>query len=208
MSNKIKWIILIVVILFLILIPFSIFNNSIENWTNYFLNSSPPKLVLGLVIGGLLAIDILAPVPSSIISTASGYFLGFIMGTLISLTGMTISCIIGYILGSKFGNPISKKFVGDLEINKLEKLQNKYGNWIIIISRAVPVMSEASIFMAGIGHMPLNRFVLLILLSNLGISLVYTGIGAYAAHINSFLMAFAGSIIFPAIVMAYLKFKT
>ena len=86
MSSKIKWIFLIFIIILLILIPFFIFNYTIENWTNYFLNSSPPKLLLSIVIGGLLAIDIIAPVPSSIISTASGYF-----------------------LGSKFDNPISKK---------------------------------------------------------------------------------------------------
>lgn len=206
--NKIKWLFFVFSIFLIILIPFFILGPSIENWTNYFLNSSPPKLLVGIIIGGLLSIDIFVPIPSSIVSTAGGYFLGFMIGTLVSLTGMTLSCIIGYWLGANFGNPISERLVGSTELLKLENLQNKYGSWIIVISRAVPVLADASILVAGIGHMPLNRFILLILLSNLGISLAYAAIGAYSAHINSFLMAFAGAIILPCIVMAILKIKS
>lgn len=207
MKNSIKWILLTLIILSVLLIPSILFNDSIENWTSYFLNSSPSKPLLGIVIGGLLSIDILAPVPSSIVSTAGGYFLGFIPGILVSLAGMTISCVIGYILGAKFGNPLSEKIVGSKELLKLEKLQNRYGDWIIIISRAVPVLAETSVLVAGMGRMPLNRFILLILTSNLGISIAYAGIGAYSAHINSFLLAFAGAVILPAATMFILKIR-
>ncbi|MDI6724417.1 MAG: VTT domain-containing protein [Methanobacterium sp.] len=208
MKSRFKWALLAIVILLIILIPFFLFNDSVETWIDYFFNSSPPKLLVGIAIGGLLSIDILAPVPSSVVSTAGGYFLGFISGTLISLAGMTVSCIIGYWLGKKFGTPISERLVGPKELSKLEKLQKKYGDWIIIISRAVPVLAEASVIVAGIGGMPLNRFILLILLSNLGISLVYAAIGDYSAHINSFLLAFAGAVILPTITMTILKLKS
>jgi len=208
MQGKIKWTFLILSILLLILIPFLSFSESIENWINHFLGSSPSQLLVGLMVVGLLSVDILAPIPSSIVSTAGGYFLGFIFGTLISLAGMSISCIIGYWLGAKFGNPISEKLVGKHELLKLEKLQNKYGDWIIIISRAVPVLAEASVLAAGIGRMPINRFILLILLSNSGISLAYAAIGAYSAQVNSFLLAFAGAVILLFIVILILKLKS
>lgn len=207
MKSRFKWALFAIAILLIILIPFFLFSDSVETWIDYFFNSSPPKLLVGIAIGGLLSIDILAPVPSSVISTAGGYFLGFISGTLISLAGMTVSCIIGYWLGKKFGTPISERLVGPKELSKLEKLQKKYGDWIIIILRAVPVLAEASVLVAGIGGMPLNRFILLILLSNLGISLVYAAIGAYSSHVNSFLLAFAGAVTLPAITMAILKLK-
>jgi uncharacterized membrane protein YdjX (TVP38/TMEM64 family) len=160
-----------------------------------------------MIIGGLLSIDILVPVPSSIVSTAGGYFLGFTWGIIVSTAGMTISCIIGYILGSKIGTPISEWLVGTNELLRLEKLQNKYGDWIIILSRAVPVLAEASILTAGIGRMPLKSFILLVLLSNLGISIVYSFIGAYSEYINSFLLALVGAIILPGAAMAIFKIK-
>ena len=70
--------------------------------------------------------------------------------------------------------PISKRLLGANELLRLEKIQNKYGDWIIILSRAVPVLAETSILTAGIGRMPFRRFILLVLLSNLGISIVYS----------------------------------
>ena len=207
MQSRLKWALLSLVILLVIIIPFLLLGESIETWTNYILRSSSPKLLIGMIIGGLLSIDILAPVPSSIVSTAGGYFLGFTWGIIVSTAGMTISCIIGYVLGSKIGTPISEWLVGTNELLRLEKLQNKYGDWIIILSRAVPVLAEASILTAGIGRMPLKRFILLVLLSNLGISIAYSFIGAYSEYINSFLLAFVGAIILPGAAMAIFKIK-
>jgi uncharacterized membrane protein YdjX (TVP38/TMEM64 family) len=207
MQSKLKWALLSLVILLIILIPFLLLGESIETWTNYLLRSSSPKLLIGMIIGGLLSIDILAPIPSSIVSTAGGYFLGFKWGIIVSTAGMTISCIIGYLLGAKIGTPISKWFVGTNELLRLEKLQNKYGDWIVILSRAVPVLAEASVLIAGIGRMHIKRFILLILLSNLGISIVYSFIGAYSGYINSFLLAFAGAILLPSTAMAIFKIK-
>ena len=202
---RIKWILLTIAIITLLLIPFILFGDSLDNWTNSFFQSEPSKLIASIVIGSLLSIDIVAPVPSSILSTAGGYFLGFIGGTFISLIGMTISCLIGYWIGDKFGRPAAERFADSKEISRFESLQKKYGDWIIIISRSVPVLAETSVLFAGIGHMKFNRFMLMAIISNLGISVVYAAVGAYSAHINSFLFAFAAAILFPGIMIVILK---
>ncbi len=202
---KIRWVLLTAAILTLLLIPFILFGGSLESWTGYFFQSSPSRLAVGLIIGTLLSIDILAPIPSSIVSTAGGYFLGFIGGTLISLIGMTISCLVGYWIGARFGRAAAKRFVDHEEISKFESLQKKYGDWVIIISRSIPLLAETSVILAGIGRISIGRFLLLTIMSNLGISMVYAAVGAYSAHINSFLFAFAGSILLP--VMVILKNK-
>ena len=203
----IKWMLLTVIILILLLIPFVLFGDSLDNWTNSFFQSGPSKLIASIVIGSLLSIDIVAPIPSSILSTAGGYFLGFIGGTLISLVSMTISCLIGYWIGAKFGRPAALRFIDTKEISRFESLQKKYGNWILIISRSVPLLAETSVLFAGIGRMKFNRFISMIIISNLGISMVYAGVGAYSAHINSFLLAFAAAILFPGIMIVILKNK-
>jgi uncharacterized membrane protein YdjX (TVP38/TMEM64 family) len=203
----IKWILLTAAIFILLLIPFVLFGDSLDNWTNSFFQSEPSKLITSLVIGSLLSIDIIAPVPSSILSTAGGYFLGFIGGTLISLVGMTISCLIGYWIGAKFGRPAALRFVDTKEISGFESLQKKYGDWIIIVSRSVPILAETSVLFAGIGRMKISRFISMITISNLSISMVYAAVGAYSAHINSFLLAFAAAIIFPGVMIVILKNK-
>ena len=203
----IKWMLLTVIILILLLIPFVLFGDSLDNWTNSFFQSGPSKLFASIVIGSLLSIDIVAPIPSSIVSTAGGYFLGFIGGTLISLVGMTISCLIGYWIGAKFGRPAALRFVDTREISRFESLQKKYGDWIIIISRSIPVLAETSILFAGIGSIKFSRFISMVTISNLGISMAYAAVGAYSAHINSFLLAFAAAIIFPGVMIVILKNK-
>lgn len=204
---KFRLILLAVTVIILLLIPFVLFGDSLENWTNNFFQSMPTNLIASIVIGFLLSIDIVAPIPSSIVSTAGGYFLGFIGGTIISFTGMTISCLIGYWIGTRFGRPVAFRFADPKEISRFESLQKKYGDWILIFSRSVPLLAETSVLFAGIGCMKFTRFILMVTLSNLGISMVYAAAGAYSAHINSFLLAFAAAIIFPGVMIVILKNK-
>jgi hypothetical protein len=49
--------------------------------------------------------------------------------------------------------------------------------------------------------MPLYQYLLLSTLSNLGISAVYAAVGALSATVNSFLLAFSGSILVPLMAM-------
>ena len=188
------------------IVPFIIFGEHVDAWTTQLIEG--PRQHPGLVsaiLGGLLSSDILLPVPSSIVSTACGLLLGFITGTLVSLTGMVTSCIIGYSLAATFGRPFVSRMVGDASMQQFETLRKRYGQWVIILARPVPVLAEISVLFAGVGKMPFGRFLLLSTLSNLGISLVYAAIGAYAADLNAFFLAVAGSMLLPGIGMLCMR---
>jgi len=95
--NANRWLLLCIAILAVILIPFFLFGDRIETWTDSFLRAASDQSVLvAIVLGLLLASDILLPVPSSMVSTAAGFFLGFMGGMITSLIGMTVSCIAGF----------------------------------------------------------------------------------------------------------------
>ena len=55
--------------------------------------------------------------------------------------------------------------------------------------------------MTGMGQMNAMRFFVMTTLANLGISATYAAIGAWAAHLESFLLAFAAALILPGIAM-------
>lgn len=204
--NTYRWLLLCTAILAIILIPFFLFGDRIETWTdNFLLSASDQSGWIAMVLGSLLASDILLPVPSSMVSTAAGFFLGFMGGVFTSLAGMTVCCISGFLLGAKFGRPIACRLVGNNELKRLEKMSHRFGDWVIVVSRPVPVLAEASVLFAGISRMPAYRFLLLSTLSNFGISAVYAAVGAFSATINSFLLAFAGSILVPSIAMVIMK---
>lgn len=197
-----RWLFLCTGVFLAILVPFGLFEDQIETWTDSFLQSASHQTgLVAVVLSSLLAADILIPTPSSVVSTAAGFFLGFVGGTIASLTGMTVSCIVGYWIGAKFGRPVANRVVGNNELKRLENMSHRFGDWVIVVSRPVPMLAEASVLFAGISRMPLYRFLLLSTLSNLGISAAYAAVGAFSATVNSFLLAFAGAILVPLVAM-------
>jgi uncharacterized membrane protein YdjX (TVP38/TMEM64 family) len=190
------------VILAVILIPFFVFGHKIEAWTSTLMEENTvARPMAALLLGGLLASDILMPIPSSLASTACGYLLGIVLGTLVSFIGMTISSIAGYWLGRKPGSFAFSKSMGEREARKLSDLNKKFGRWLIVIARPVPVLAEASVFFAGVSHMPFKTFMVLVSLSNLGISAVYAVVGSLSADMNTFMIAFGASMGLPLVFM-------
>jgi len=201
-NSSIRWIVITVIAVALIIVPFLIYGERIDAWTKQLVESSQYNTgIIALILGSLLGSDILLPIPSSIVSTACGMLLGIVIGTLVSLIGMTLSCIIGYFLAAKLGQPFVTRMVGKGSMKHFSKLQNRYGNWVVVITRPVPVLAEIAVLAAGLGGIPFGRFMLLSTLSNLGISIVYATVGAYSANLNSFLIAIAGAMLLPGIGM-------
>lgn len=181
-----------------ILIPFALWGERIEAWAASFVSSGAGWWQAAAVFSALLASDIVLPVPSSLISTAAGALLGFAGGVACSWLGMTAGCLFGYLLGRR--SP-AEKLLGEAESAKVMEARAKYGDWVLIVFRAVPVLAEASVFVAGLARMPFRRFAWITGLSNLGISAVYAAAGAFAARRESFLLAFTAAVLIPAAAM-------
>ena len=187
-----------------IIVPFILFGSHIDAWTIAFMEGPRQHPVtVAITLGGVLASDILLPVPSSIVSTGCGLFLGFLWGTMVSWIGMILSCAVGYILAAQLGRPFVARMVGPTSMTHFETLRARYGHWIIVLARPVPVIAEMSVLFAGLGRMPPWRFFLLSTLSNLGISVVYAAIGAFSVAQQAFLPAIAGSLLLPGIGMLW-----
>ncbi|MDA3799983.1 MAG: VTT domain-containing protein [Kiritimatiellae bacterium] len=204
--TKYKWIILVAGILILIIIPFCLWGERIDDFVKICIDrGSAHPLKIGALLVALLAGDIVLPTPSSLISTGCGALLGFYGGMLASFVGMTISCISGYIIGRYAAEHFVKKLMGESNMQTLIKLSGKYGRWCVLVTRAVPVLAEASVLFAGLGKEKFSEFLLVTSMSNLVISGVYAYIGSYATSMNSFLIVFVGGITVPGIVMLTLQ---
>ena len=201
MRPVVRWVLLCCLALALILIPFALYEEAITAWARNYVESDRPKTAVALMIAALLASDILLPVPSSLIATASGYLLGLIPGAAVTWAGMTLGALLGYGLGRKPARAFTRRFVGDAELARASAAQAKWGDWAVVACRSVPVLAEASVVFAGVAGMPLPRFLLLSGLSNLAIAVVYAMVGAYAMRANSFLLAFFGAVALPGLAL-------
>ena len=178
------------------------------SWTDGFIDGARARpFATALVLGGLLAGDILLPVPSSIVSTACGMLLGLLPGLVVSFAGMTVSSFAGYAIGRWGCRRLLERFLGGAEAARFDEWNRRFGDWAVVACRPIPVLAEASVLVAGAGRMSLARFVPMVSLSNLAVSAVYAMAGVWSARLNSFLIAFVLSIAVPGAVKLLLARK-
>lgn len=183
-------------VLALILIPWILWEDPFNNLAASLVADHRGAWWLPPALAALLAGDVFLPIPSSILSTASGVLLGFFAGAITNTIGMTLGCLLGYRAGR------AARAVAD---PRLPELWARYGDSTLILTRAVPVLAEAAVLFAGISAMPFRRFLWLTTLANAGIGSLYAAVGAFAMEWNSFLGAFFGSIAVPALAQAIMR---
>ena len=177
-------------------------------WISDFIQFASDRPVLtATFLSLILASDILLPIPANETNVAAGFILGFYWGFLVGLIGRSLSCIIGYWIGIKFARPVTRRFVSDKELKRLEKLYDRFGDWVVIILRTVPVLAEVSVLFAGMSKMPAFRFYLYTTLTNFCVSIVFSFVGAWSATFNSILLALGISVLIPLTIMLILRSK-
>jgi membrane protein DedA with SNARE-associated domain len=108
------------------------------------------------------------PIPSEVVMPLAGYIsssgrlylpLVIVIGTLGSLLGSLVDYLIGYKLGFPFLRKYGKYLMlNQKRLDEAVALFSKYGALIVLISRFVPVLRTVISFPAGIGKMPILKF--------------------------------------------------
>ncbi len=192
------WTVLGGLLLAAILVPFFLWEERLGAATAAFLQMPHSRGLIAVALVGLLAADIVLPVPSSLVNITAGSVLGLWGGTAVSWAGLMMSAVAGYLIGQGASGTALRRLVGNNE-GRVARATASYGHWGLVVCRGVPVLAEASVVLAGFNHMPFRRFLAVCALSNLGIAAAYSVIGAYAVDTGSFLLAFAGALCVPAL---------
>lgn len=200
-GTALRWSLLALSLLVLILVPFVIYEESIRDALDGLLQSGKSRLLLAGVIALALASDVFTPVPSSLIATASGTLLGLMPGAACTWMGMQAGALLGYGVGRTAGAGAVRRLVSDSELQRAARSHRRWGGVSLIVARAVPVLAESSVVLAGTVRMEPFRFFWLTGLSNAVIAAVYAAIGAFALEAQAFLFAFLGSVLIPGAVM-------
>jgi uncharacterized membrane protein YdjX (TVP38/TMEM64 family) len=164
----------ILLLLGLILIPFFLFGPGIEARAAALSASAQSAIAYGG--GALLALDIVLPVPSSLLATAIGAALGPWLGTLVNAAGLSLGCAAGLLLG-RSGAPLSRRILGQGLFQRFAAASARHGTVLILVCRAVPVLGEASIVAAGAGRMPFAPALAAAAAANFVIGAVYAFAG-------------------------------
>lgn len=163
--------------------------------------------VPALFIIALLIADILIPVPSSIVMIISGMLFGGFLGGLIALTGSLAGSLINFQMSRILGQTKIKRWLGEKEYNTLSKVMQKYGAYIVIFTRMVPLATESVSAIAGISNMKFARFILMNIVGFLPIVFFYSYSGAiYKEEPSSIFIVLVIGFLVPVLIW-YLLLK-
>lgn len=128
-----------------------------DRWLSATDQSAP---VFALTGGGLLVLDVIAPVPSSIVITLLGGRLGWLVGWLVAWGGLTA----GHLLGYGIGRLWPARFAPDAPDAPTLA--------VLVISRPVPILAEAAAIAAGAARTPFGHVALAVAAGNV----IYAGV--------------------------------
>jgi len=167
----------------------------IEDWLIQAKELSP--LYVGSIVALLLFADLFIAIPTLTITILAGFFLGHTYGATAALIGTMLAGIIGYAVSSYYGSGIMAFLIKD-EKKRREAISafDKGGFAMILLSRAVPILPEATACLAGMTNMRFRKFMFAWSVS----TIPYVLIATYAGSISS--VSDPKPAIFSAIIMS------
>jgi uncharacterized membrane protein YdjX (TVP38/TMEM64 family) len=125
--------------------------------------------------------------------------LGILAGTAASWLGMTLGAAIGFVVARTCGRPLAERFSSIDDLQRMDVLAMRYGAWILVVTRALPVLAEAAVLFLGATRLSWRQFLPAVILSNLGIAAVYSVLGHFARSQGELPLALAASIALPVL---------
>lgn len=196
--NELFRIVLVVALCLLVpVLPFLGFGSTFDARAIAWLDQSVSQAAAVGIVVGLLSGDVLLPVPSSALSMLAGVRVGIVLGTAAVWLGMTLGAVVAFALARWPGRRLVTRLVGADEYARLAGLAERFGPQLLVATRALPVLAEASVLLVGATTLAWRRFLPAVVLSNLGIAVAYAVLGHLAREHQAVPAALVASIAFP-----------
>ncbi|MBI1305773.1 MAG: hypothetical protein GC181_04070 [Bacteroidetes bacterium] len=181
----------------LIIITFVLWGESLEHSFEIWLSRNRDEPGMFSFVSFLVLVsDIFLPVPSSVVMFLNGNVLGFYKGFALSLSSCMIGSLVGYYFGKLFNPDLSSS-----SNQKAKKIIHRYGDYIVLITRGIPIISESVCVVSGYARVPAPRFFALSFLGYLPVCALYAWFGNLSQDKNVFLISFLISVLFAGILM-------
>ena len=203
-----RWTIFGVIVFTSLILPLILFESPLSKYGEIALNwAGDNELLVSLVVIVALTVDVILPVPNGLTNTLAGVSLGWATASLVVWVGLNLGACVGYFLGRFAARPLAQKMISKSDFSEAEKSLQNFSTIGLILSRPVPAFAELITISAGLARMPFIKFFLVVGIVNIGVAVVFSGIGAAAMEANSSTLAFIGVAVLPALFYwAYIKF--
>ena len=201
MAIFLKWLLFIIVFFTTIIIPAIFLETPFSRYGEMSLAwAGENTLYTSIVVVTALTADVFLPVPNGLTNTLAGASLGWALASFIVWIGLNLGAVFGYLVGRYAARPLAEKIVGRDDLKKAEDSAKDIDVMGLILARPVPAFAELSTIAAGITKMPFKKFTYVMILSNIGVEVIFSGLGAAALSSGSSTLAFFGAALFPALL--------
>lgn len=155
---------------------------------------SVPVALLGVAA---LVLDVLLPIPASLIMIANGALFGFWLGTLLSLIGSIAAALVGFALGRQSQSLLVARFIPPQQMASANRLFARWGMLAIIVTRPIPLLAETTVIAAGASRLTLRQVLIASVAGSIPAAALYALTGATAVSFHSSVLSF-GLVLFVA----------
>lgn len=177
------------------------------DWADAWRANPPAKLTAAGLIAGVLALDILLPVPSAPLNTLAGALLGFVPATLVCWAGMTLGSALAFGAARLWGPAFVSRLMDLDDLAELRKTTGSGIAWLLLASRPAPVLAEATVLLAGLIGAPARPCLGAIAAGNLIVAVVYAAAGHWASFGPWLTPTLAASALAPLLLGVLLRGK-
>lgn len=157
--------------------------------------AGPWAALIGIL---LLMLDILFPIPASLIMVVHGSLFGLWLGAFVSLIGNLLATWLGFAIG-RYGGSYFHQTIPFDERCRAEQLLAKWGTLGILATRSLPLIAESVAVIAGTSKMKWSSLTLATVLGALPASFLYALTGATAFTHNNFLVIFGSVMVITSL---------
>lgn len=188
------------------LVPFLLFGTRLDRIVAGWLDPPPSPPLLALMETGILAVDLLLPVPSSVVATLGGATLGVPLGSACAFTGMTIGAVVGWWLGRRAGGRALDSLDAD-DRGAILRGSSRLGPVLVVLTRPLPLLAEAAALAAGGAGMSFRTFFTAAAAGNAVIAIAWSALGAAGRDGDALSVAMLVALVVP-VALAFAIVRT
>jgi len=194
---RLVWLFLILVVL--VLLPFAVWGDVFSGYFDLQNTSEvliKPGRAWAWAVGvALLILDLILPIPGTMVMSALGFIYGPFAGGIVAGAGSLLSGLLAYGFCRMLGRPAARWIAGEKGLVRGELLfSGAAGGWLVALSRWLPVFPEVISCVAGLTLMPFRRFCLALACGTLPLGFAFAAIGHWGHEHPTFALVLSAGL--------------
>ncbi|WP_442483411.1 TVP38/TMEM64 family protein [Aeoliella sp. SH292] len=197
MHSLLRLVLVVAVVLGVPLLTAALWNGPLERWFAAWHDSPPPTAWIVTALVGVLAADILLPIPSGPVITLAGAELGVPVTAVAAWLGLMLGGTSAFAITKRWGTRLAERFAAPEDLANLRTSAREHDVWLLLVTRPLPILAEATVLLCGALDTCWSRMLWTLAVGNAAVALAFAFLGSQAEEHEWMTVAIVLSIVVP-----------